>query len=187
MENQKTARRKILTCGTNAFPKIPLSTKKSLSFGRRGINIRLFNIATFICYSLLILSCSHERGIERLSRNDSISVIQTVLNDKKLTKEAERTFGQAPLKLTRLGAIKSDYNLNFNGEKVEIILSEGVDLQTFSDSSKQLVVSVPMFKVVSPDTIRFSMVLYPGNATFLYTLLREEDKWVINSCEYGKL
>ena len=132
-----------------------------------------------------VIGCSlKDESSKQLTRSDTIRVIQAALGDNDLVSQARRSFGNKPLKLVRYRVIKDGYKLNFGGKPVSI---EADQQQMDQDSLKDLLASVSMFKLISKDTAQISLIFYPSHATFLYTLVRQEQgEWNVRRRVDGK-
>lgn len=140
-----------------------------------------------VTYVVVNAGCLPERPIStELARADSVEIVQTVLNDPKLVEDAKQSFDRQPLKIVRYRIIQENYDLTFADQTVEIVPEDYLD-KISESASKYMVVTVPMLQAVNTDTVRLSMVVYPGQATFIYTLVKHRDSWQIKGRESGKL
>ena len=123
-----------------------------------------------------------------LSQGDTITILQTALNDQNLVKDATLYLPGQSLKLIRNNVVNPNYSLTFNRQPVILINIKEAGPEVREVYPKQFIVSYPMFKAIHKDTVLLSMVVHPGNSTDLYMIGRDNNgKWQILQDEKGKL
>ena len=144
------------------------------------------------CYiiSLLIVTLSqcteNPQHTHKWYAADTVYIVQSVLNDKRLSSELLKDFGDQKFKLIANSYIKTDQHLLFNNQIVEIAHLTGDYYQIHQEHPKELYVSVSSIKLFPNDSAIVSLIFHAGNATALFNLKRIDGQWLIKNRQYGK-
>ena len=150
---------------------------------------RKINGACLLGCFLTVIACSQSPTRDRhMSRADTLAVLQTAFNEQVLVRDASLYFPGQSLKLIQNKVIKPDYSLTFNGSDVKVINIAEEGPAVGQANPGQFIISFPMFRAVHKDTVLLSMIIHAGNATDLYTMVRNgKGAWEIRADQRGKL
>lgn len=140
--------------------------------------------------AVIFLIMSHCTSDDRSRRTiysvDTTQLVQTVLSDKQLEAEIVKDFGDAEFKLVTNSIIKAHYKFVFSNKAVLLMSVSGDTYQIHQQHPKELYVSVPSVKLFSRDSASVSLIFHAGNATALFFLKNEQEKWKVIKRQYGK-
>ncbi len=128
----------------------------------------------------------HDNHGLSLSTEDTVVLVQAVLSDKTLESEIIKDFGKQPFKLVEGPASKLDKQFIFAGNPVKVVPLTGDFYQIHQQHPKELYVSVPEIKFFSKDSATVLLIFHAGNATALFNLKNDKEKWTISGRQYGK-
>lgn len=128
----------------------------------------------------------HQDADSPLSQNDTVAVLQTVLNDQNLVTDAALYLPELSLKLIQNKVVKPNYLLTFDRQAVKVVAIKEEGREVREAYPKQFIVSFPMFKAINNDTVLLSMIVHSGNSTHLYTISQDDGRWQILSDQRGK-
>ncbi|GAB3899613.1 hypothetical protein GCM10028803_21040 [Larkinella knui] len=121
------------------------------------------------------------------SRNDTISVIQTALEDAKLDSIFKMAFPGKELKLVRNNYVKSDYKVIYRGKQTLIVNYDSSYYYPSNDpKAARFFGVVNLFKRISKDQAKVVLLFHGIGVVADFHVDRVDEKWQISKRVLGR-
>lgn len=123
---------------------------------------------------------------KRFIENDTLALVQAVLNDEGLINEVVESFNDKPFKLIYYPTINHEYKLTFMNRPIQKVTLLEDTYQIPLKYPGELYVSIPKIKFINKDSASVELIFHAGNAIRIFDLKKVNESWKIVRLQKGK-
>ncbi len=157
----------------------------------KSVNMASFNVSrdqpVVILLTVMVLCCqqtARDSG-QRLTKTDTLAVLQTVLDDKPLDTLIKKVFTTERLKLIAGRVVHAGYELTYKGKAVPILLQDSTLTEPHYTRPLRFNVRIQTFKV-RKDTVHIFMMFGATNQTVDFWLVNKP-LWRVVARSFGRV